>query len=238
MDNPLARTVARFAFYTVALVLLVWTASLTYSFVANALPNLPWYVPLLALIVFDAGMIAWLVVFLHYAEGSGQRAVSIGLTVLDLVGVGLMVIAEIILGGQTWAVAPERLGEAAIWGIGIWTVVNVAGVVAFHLLSPAARVSMALQGERDAVFDAALSQLRQKRQAHGTALADQLSDEMLQGLVDGLRVDRNRDGVPDVYQRDVQPALPGRRAVPITGPNSDAARQQNNRSNSGDGARP
>jgi hypothetical protein len=237
MDNPLARTVARFCFYLVALVLLVWTASLTYSFVANALPNLPWYVPLLALIVFDAGMIAWLVVFLHYAEGSGQRAVAIGLTLIDLIGVGLMVIAEILLGGQTWAVAPERLGEAAIWGIGGWTVVNVAGVITFHLLSPAARVSMALQGERDAVFDAALSQLRQKRQAHGTALADQLSDEMLQGLVDGLRVDRNRDGVPDVYQRDVQPSLPGRRAV-VVSPNSDAARQNTRSNNEGGENRP
>lgn len=205
IDNNLARTVAKFAFYTVAVVLLAWTASLTYTFVAAVLPEMAWYVPLLSLVVFDGGMIAWLFVFLNHAEGSGQRAVAILTCALDLVGVGLMVIAEILLGGQTFAAAPEQLGEYAIWGIGAWTVLNVVAVVAFHLLSPAARVAMALQTERDAVFDQALSQLRQKRQEHGAALAHQLSDEMLQGLVDTLRVDRNQDGVPDVYQRNITP---------------------------------
>lgn len=240
MDNSLARTIARFAFYGVALVLVAWTASLTYTFIANALPGMAWWVPIFGLIVFDAGMLAWLIVFLHYAEGAGQRAVAIGLTLLDLIGVGLMVISEILLGGQTWAVAPEMLGELAIWGIGVWTVLNVAGVIGFHLLSPEARVSMALQAERDAVFDAALGQLRQKRQKHGATLADQLSDDMLQGLVDGLRVDRNHDGVPDVNQKRGQaPFDPqaGRRAV-VDESRDDAARQ-NRRSNVGsDDGRP
>ena len=233
MDNSLARTTAKFIFYGVALVLLAWTASLTYTFVANALPGMAWYVPLLSLVVFDVGMIAWLFVFLNHAEGSGQRAVAIGLTVVDLVGVGLMVIAEILLGGQSWAVAPEMLGELAIWGIGVWTVVNVAGVIGFHLLSPAARISMALQAERDEVFGQALGQLRQKRQQHGKALADQLSDEMLQGLVDTLRVDRDRDGVPDVYQRGERPAVPNVSRARVVSQNDTG--HQNTRSRDGDG---
>lgn len=200
MDNSLSKTIARFAFYAVALVLVTWTASLTYTFVAGALPHMPWYVPLLSLVIFDMGMVAWMVVFLHHAEGAGQRAVAILTCALDLLGVGLMVIAEVLLGGQTLAVAPESLGEWAIWGIGIWTVANVIAVVLFHLLSPEARKSIAIQAEKDAVFEAALQGLRKKRVAAGARLADGLSDNMLQELVAELFADQDQDGVPDFLQ--------------------------------------
>ena len=34
---------------------------------------------------------------LHNAEGSGQRSIALGLTVFNLIGVGLITIAEIVL---------------------------------------------------------------------------------------------------------------------------------------------
>lgn len=200
MENTLSRTIARFVFYVVALILIGWTATLTYSFVSAALPTMPWYVPALSLVVFDAGMLAWLVVYLHFAEGAGQRAVAITLTVIDLIGVSLMVVAEILLGGQTWAVAPESLGEIAVWGIGLWTVVNVTGVISFHLLSPGARIAMALQGEKDAVFDVALKQLQEKRRRHANVLADSMSDSMMRDLVHNLFSDENAAEVPDIFR--------------------------------------
>ena len=62
----------------------------------------------------------------------------------DRIGVGLMTIAEIVLGGQTFAEVPAMLGTAAIWAVGIWTFVNVAGIVAFHLSSPDAQIAAAI----------------------------------------------------------------------------------------------
>lgn len=44
----------------VALVLCLWTASLTVTFLQH-LPTLPWYVPYTALVAFDGGMIASIV---------------------------------------------------------------------------------------------------------------------------------------------------------------------------------
>lgn len=182
MSKNITRTLARVTFYTVALVLLAWTASLTYAFVASALPTMPWYVPLLSLIVFDAGMIAWMFVFLNYAEGAVQRSVALIACTVDLIGVGLMVIAEILLGGQSWAVAPEHLAEYAIWGIGVWTVLNVIAVVAFHLASPEAITKQRIQDEKDAIMDAALKDLQSRRIADGGRLAESISATLFRDL--------------------------------------------------------
>ena len=184
------KSIARGLFYGVATVLILWTASLTYSFVRTALPQVHWIVPVFALVVFDIGMLAWLKVFLDYAQGSGQRAVALIMTLVDFLGVGLMVLAEILLGGQTMVAAPANLGEYAIWSIAFWTVMNVGAVVAFHLLHPEARRQMALRAEMDQVFDEALKKLGTKRAQVSGQLSDQLSDDMLMQLVAELAAKR------------------------------------------------
>lgn len=202
------KTIAKGLFYTVATILVLWTSSLTYSFVSSVLPNSHWAVPLFALVVFDIGMIAWLKVFIDFAEGSGQRVVSIAACIFDFIGVGLMALSEIFLGGQTLVEAPENLGEYALWGIGVWTVANVGAVLVFHLLDPQARKNMALRGEMDAVFDEALKKLKTKRATVSGQLSDQLSDGMLAQLMAELAADADKDGVPDVFQGNAQLPAP------------------------------
>jgi hypothetical protein len=194
------KTIAKGLFYGVATILILWTASLTYSFVATALPRTHWLVPMFALVIFDIGMLAWLKVFLDYAQGSGQRALALILSLFDFLGVGLMVLAEILLGGQTMVAPPENLGEYAIWGIAIWTVINVGGVLIFHMLQPDARRKMVLQSEMDMVFDEALKKLSTRRAAIGGELSDRLADGLLAQLVAGLALEGNRPAL--------EPALP------------------------------
>lgn len=197
------KSIAKGLFYGVAAVLVLWTSSLTYAFVRSVLPEAHWIMPLFALVVFDVGMIAWLKVFIDYAEGSGQRAVAIAACLFDFVGVGLMVLAEIFLGGQTLVNAPVNLGEYALWGVGIWTVCNVGAVLAFHLLDPEARKTMALRSEMDAVFDESLKKLKDKRAGVSGQLSDRLSDGMLAQLMAELAVDTDQNGVPDIFQRQL-----------------------------------
>jgi hypothetical protein len=173
------KTVAKGLFYGVSTVLVLWTASLTYMFVATALPQTHWLVPLFALVIFDVGMLAWLKVFLDYAQGSAQRVLALIMCLFDFLGVGLMVLAEILLGGQTLVAPPENLGEYAIWGIAIWTVVNVGGVLFFSIVQPDARRKIVLQSEMDLVFEEALKKLSSKRAAISGQLSDQLSEGML-----------------------------------------------------------
>lgn len=213
--SEISKTITKFLFYAVAIVLLAWTASLTVAFISTALPNMPWYVPYLALVAFDGGMIAWLFVFLKYAQGTIQRAVALGLTIFDFIGVGLLVIAEILLGGQNLTEAPAALGTWAIWGIGVWTVVNVLGILLFHIGDPEAQVQMSIQNEKDAIFRGALANLGARRVENSKMLADQLGARMYATMLAELFVDRDGDGIPDLLQsgRGDGQAIPGT-AVP------------------------
>lgn len=196
----MGKSIAKGVFYLVAAIMLLWTASLTYQFVSGVLPNSFWLVPLFSLVVFDGGMIAWLVVFVNYAEGSGQRAVAIVATLFDFIGVGLMALAEIFLGGQTIAAAPAMLGEYAIWGVGIWTVANVGAVLTFHLLAPDTRQKMALQAEKDQVFTEALEKLTRKRAAISDRVSNEMADDMLGQLLDDLG--QRQNGAAPTAQRE------------------------------------
>jgi hypothetical protein len=198
--SEIGKTLTKFVFYLVAIVLLFWTASLTVTFVAAALPTMPWYVPYLSLVVFDGGMIAWLFVFLKYAQGTIQRATALGLTGFNFIGVGLLVIAEILLGGQTLTAAPENIGTWAIYGIGVWTVVNVFGVLLFHIGAPEAQVQMSIQNEKDAIFRGALANLAERRVENSKALAGELGARMYDSMLAELFVDKNGDGTADLLQ--------------------------------------
>jgi hypothetical protein len=201
------KSIAKGLFYGMATVLILWTASLTYMFVATALPQAHWLVPLFALVIFDVGMLAWLKVFLDYAQGSGQRALALTLCLFDFLGVGLMVLAEILLGGQTLVTPPENLGEYAIWGIAIWTVVNVGGVLILHMLEPSARRKIVLQGEMDLVFDEALKKLSGRRAAIGGELSDRLADGLLAQLVAGLALEGTRPALEPVVEAKPLPVV-------------------------------
>ncbi len=199
--SGLKRTGSMIVFGLISVVILLWTGYLTTSFLSNALPGAFWIVPYLGLVVFDGGMIGWLFVYLYLAEGSMQRSIALGLTVFNLIGVGLMTISEIVLGGQTLAAVPEIMGTVAIWGVGIWTFANVAGIVAFHLSSPDARIAAAIQEEKDAVVDEALTDLSNRRHDNAKLLSGQLGAGMFKTLVSELGVDMDGDGLPDLTER-------------------------------------
>ena len=112
------KTIAKGLFYAVATILILWTGSLTYAFVATALPQAHWLVPLFALVVFDVGTLAWLKAYLDLAEGSGQRALALIMCIFDFLGVGLMVLAEILLGGQDLRLQIQQ-SRVSLGGLGL-----------------------------------------------------------------------------------------------------------------------
>lgn len=224
--NDISRLITKFVFYAVAIVLLLWTASLTVAFVSTALPSMPWYVPYFALVVFDIGMIAWLYVFLKHAQGTIQRAVALAACVFDFIGVGLLVLAEILLGGQTLTATPEGLGTWAIWGIGIWTIANVAAVILFHIGDPEAQKQMSIQNEKDAIWRGALEQLAARRKEHSARLTAELGDRLYGDLLDDLFIDSNNNGRPDIFEGGSQPSIPAQTSSQSPTPAQPAPKQE------------
>ena len=199
--SKLKQTISKIVFLLISTTILLWTMYLTTSFLTMVLPASFWIVPYLGLVVFDGGMIGWMIVHLYLAEGAMQRAISLGLTLFNLLGVGLMTIAEIVLGGQTFTEAPDMLGTVAIWGVGIWTFVNVAGIVAFHLSSPEARVAAAIQDEKDAVVEDALTNLSNRRGENAAALGAYMGGGMFKTLISEIGADTDEDGLPDLWEK-------------------------------------
>ena len=207
-QSGLKRTGSKIVFGLISVVILLWTGYLTTSFLGMVLAESFWVVPYLGLVVFDGGMIGWMFVYLYLAEGSMQRSIALGLTFFNLIGVGLMTIAEIVLGGQTFTAAPEMLGTVAVWGVGIWTFVNVTGIVTFHLSSPDAKIAAAIQEEKDAVVEEALTDLSNRRHDNAKLLSGQMGAGMFRTLVSELGADMDGDGLPDVWEKRVNRGTP------------------------------
>ena len=198
-------------FALVSIILVGWTSSLTVGFVQTALPSSYWIVPYLALVIFDGGMLTWLAVYLFLAQGKIQRFVALVMTFWNLLGVGLISAAEILLGGQTLTAAPEMLGTFAIWGLALWTLVNVGAGVVFHLSSPSAKIAAAIQDEKDQVVEDAIDDFQTRREANAMYLSKAMSANLMRVLMAEVGADKDGDGLADLFEN---PAERGRQSGP------------------------
>jgi hypothetical protein len=178
MKNNLSKTITKILFYSVSTVLFVWSASMTVEFLGNALPDMP-LVKYAGLVIFDLGALAWLAIFIMGAEGAPQRSISLLLCIFDLLGVGLMVTAEVMLSGQQFAAAPDQLFTIALWSICIWTLVNLFGVFGYHLTDPGTRQQIAQRSAEDQITEIALKQLSDKTALIASDVANQLSGQLV-----------------------------------------------------------
>lgn len=187
--------------YVFAIVVILWTASLTLSLVSRLLPGDD-ITPFFALALFDGGALVWLVVFIVKAQGLMQRATALIMTTLDLLGVGFMSFAELYLGGQTFAEVPPELGKLVIWGVGIYTMLNVVAIYAFHITDPAVSQEIEIRTEQDKIQSEAMEQARARLQARSISLGNRLADRLERQAMYNLRL---TDGEPAGPVIDAQP---------------------------------
>ena len=164
-------------FYVVAAVLVIWTGSLTYLFIEQALPTQT-VTRYFALVVFDVGMVSWLLIFMFGAEGIAQRGIAFLLSLFDLVGVGLMVYAAIFLSGQMLATVSGNIGLYTLYAVVIWTIINLFGVWGFHYAEPENLKRMRIRSSQDMLFSKSLKKLEQKMEA----MSDNVSEELSEGM--------------------------------------------------------
>jgi len=193
------QVMSRLLFYIFAAVVVLWTSSLTVQLVQRVLPN-SGVTAFFALALFDGGGLIWLLVFVSYARGLQQRATALLMMVADLVGVVLMSLAELFLGGQTFAAVPTWLGETVVWLIGIWTLVNVAGAYYFHVASPDVQKEIERKSMQDEIEDRALAQARADLDTRAARIAEHLGRDLERGVLLDL-------GVADVFGSELSPEM-------------------------------
>ncbi len=183
---------AKIVFYVFVAAVLGWTCSLTVQLVQRVLPD-SGVTPFFALALFDGGAITWLLVFLSYASGTPQRSISLVMIIIDLVGVVAMSVAELFLGGQTYAEVPTYLGTLVIWGIGLATLANVISSYAFHVTNPTARREIETQTMRDELKERSIEIARSNMERNAQAIASHLGADIEEGVLLDL-------GVGDIFK--------------------------------------
>lgn len=141
--------------------LMIYSASRTVNLLQMTLPEGQKDLAFLALLAFDGGVVAWLLVFMFGASGGAQRAIAGLLTVVSLIGVVVGFGADQVLGAQLGGVVrasdiPPGFGLTVVLAtVGI-IAAHIAATVFFHLLSPGNRRRMQEEGFNDRIEQAAM----------------------------------------------------------------------------------
>jgi hypothetical protein len=123
-------TILKFVF---GLAILGFTSWRTYNLMGFTSPD--FITTVLGLVLFDAGALVWLVLYLKDATGGPQRAIAQIAFGCDLVLTILAVIADLIIAG-TLIERPDWVGVAALVIISLAAAINIILLYIYHLNDP------------------------------------------------------------------------------------------------------
>lgn len=199
--------IAKGLFIVFIVAVFLWTASLTLAEVRAILPNDP-ITNYFALALFDGGAIAWLGAWLYHARGIFQRAISLSLMVIDLLGVILLSAGRLLGGGQTLTEAPENLGIAVVYGVVIATLINLAAIYAFHTTDPDTIEEIETSILEDTLRDEALSQAKASIESEAQQLGAILAARATGRLKYRLRLPMGQHEVNAIEHEDLEQPQP------------------------------
>jgi hypothetical protein len=157
--------------------LLVYSATRSLDFISLTLPPDRAILAYFGLAALDGGLIAWILSYLYGSHGGWQRAISILMVMVDLVGAVAMFTLDTLYNtgkaGMTAALTPDELQTAVLALSGV-IALNIAAVVAHHLSDPD---KMREQAEEEAFAKVEGATLKQI-----TKNADQLAADLAPAL--------------------------------------------------------
>jgi len=174
------KTIAKWSFYGLAGVTLLWTSYRTVHILYSTTNTL--VIALLGLAVADIGIVVWLLQYISGAQGIPQRIISGVLTVVDTVTVATIATCDIWL-SQTLVAAPEVFRSVAIWTVIIATIANLTAIILMHLTDSEVRRQMALRSAQDEVFERAYQQLQQRVSSMADSVAESVSNSMTEEAI-------------------------------------------------------
>ena len=185
MENDKMKTLnkvfATIAFYTLVIVVFMWTATLTLAEMREIMPNDP-VTPFFALALFDGGAVVWLLVFTGKAKGLWQRGVSAIMLGADLIGVIAISMARLLTAGQSMTAISPELGAAVVYGVGIMTAINFLGIYGFHVTDPGTLAEIEAQSLEDELYQEAQEQARANMEGEKAQLAGVLAARATAGI--------------------------------------------------------
>jgi hypothetical protein len=178
MSKSIWKWIARVMFYAVAVGLFVYAASRSLDFITATLPASQKAVGYLGLLATGGGAIAWLAVFLFYAQGTGQKGLSVLFVIVDLLGeFALFTFDTLYRSGESGMIAGLSADEIrlVILGLSALIALNIGGTVAFHILDPEASRRMREESARDVLDDEVLKVIETRAPQIASQIAPQIA---------------------------------------------------------------
>lgn len=172
------KLISKILFYVISAALLVYAASRSLSFIISTLPPESQIIGYLALAATSGGAVAWLLVFLYSAEGTGQK-VTAGLMVgLDLLGEFALFTFDTLYttgkAGMTAALLPGEI-RMVVLGMSGLIALNILASFAFHLVDPENARDMREAAVRDDLENKALTLIEKRGEELAGDLAPALA---------------------------------------------------------------
>jgi hypothetical protein len=165
-----------------ALLLLVYSAARSLDFIMLTLPEDKKIMAWFGLAALDGGLVCWVLAYMHGSKGGWQRAISLLMVGVDLLGsVTMFTLDTLYSSGQsgiTATLTPDQMQNAVLALSGI-IALNIAATVAHHLTDPD---KMREQAEEEAfgkVEDATLKQISENANQLAADLAPVLSADWM-----------------------------------------------------------
>lgn len=172
--------IASVLFYVISGGLLLYAASRSLDFINQTMPAGQALLGYLGLLATSGGMIGWLMVFLHKAEGLGQKITAGLMTAVDLLGeFALFTMDTLYQSGQagiTAALTPDEV-KTVILGLSGLIAINIAATVTFHLVEPENMKDMREAFVRDRLEDEALKLVEKRGEEISRTLAPQIAEQ-------------------------------------------------------------
>lgn len=154
--------------------LLVYSATRSLDFIGLTLPADRQVLAYFGLAALDGGVIAWLLSYMYGSRGAWQRAISILMLIVDVVGAIAMFTLDTLYNtgktGMTAAMSPEELSSAVLGLSGI-IALNIIATIAHHVTDPDKLREQAEEEAFAKVEDATLKQISKNADSLAAQLA-------------------------------------------------------------------
>lgn len=164
------------------LLLLVYSATRSLDFIMMTLPADRQILAYFGLAALDGGLICWLLAYLYGSRGGWQRAISMLMILVDLLGAVAMFTLDTLYNtgkaGLTAAMTPDQLQTAVLALSGV-IALNIAAVVMHELTDPDKLREQAEEEAFSQVEDATLKQISANAQQLAADLAPTLASDWM-----------------------------------------------------------
>lgn len=163
--------------------LLVYSATRSLDFIELTLPDDRKVLAYFGLAALDGGVIAWLLSYLYGSRGSWQRAISVLMLIVDVIGAIAMFTLDTLYqtgkSGMTEAMTPEDITNAVL-ALSAIIALNIIATIAHHVTEPDKLKEQAEEEAFSKVEEAALKQISKNADQLAAKLAPTMAADWMQ----------------------------------------------------------